>query len=107
MNDEFIEKLLDRIIADPKVSLSQHAGELNVSVNTVRRVVTESGFKSFIRKKHQLITEVARERRLVRAKKLLTWLKNKLTSIVRIFSDKKIFTVDQFHSRCNDRCDRC
>ncbi len=46
-------------------------------------------------RKVQLITESARDRRLTRAKKLLSWMKSsRAVSTMRIFSDKKIFTVD-------------
>ena len=100
----FLEDLLTRITNNPKVSLRQHARELEVSLDTIQQAVAELGFKSFVRRKVQLITESARDRRLARAKKLLSWMKSsRAVSTVRIFSDKKIFTVDQFHNRHNDR----
>jgi len=102
-DEAFIENLLERIITDPTVSLRQHARELNVSLDTIRRVVAELGFKSFVRRKHQLITNGAKDRRLTRARKLVAWLKKTPASTVKIFTDKKIFTVDQFHNRRNDR----
>ncbi len=101
--EDFLETLLNRIVDDPKTSLRQHAREMETSLDTIRRCVAELGFKSFVRRKHQLISEAAKERRLKRAKKLLAWLKRNPASTVKIFSDKKIFTVDQFHNRRNDR----
>ncbi len=65
--------------------------------------MAELGFKSFVQRKVQLITESARDRRLTRAKKLLSGTKSsRAVSTVRISSDKKIFTVDQFHNCRND-----
>ncbi len=64
--------------------------------------MAELGFKSFIQRKHQLISGVARQWWLARVKKLVVWVKRNPASTVQIFSDKKVFTVDQFHNRRND-----
>ncbi len=64
--------------------------------------MAELGFKSYVRRKHQLIAEAVRERKLARAKKLLAWMKRNLVTTAKIFSDKKIFTVDQVHNQRND-----
>jgi inhibitor of nuclear factor kappa-B kinase subunit alpha len=58
--------------------------------------------KSFTRVPRHLLTEVMKQKRLERCKKLRQYLR-KNQSIVKIFSDKKIFTVDQVTNRRNDR----
>ncbi len=57
--------------------------------------------KSFVRQKQHLIAEKAREWRLERCGKFLICLKHN-RSMVKILSDKKIFTVDQYHNYHND-----
>ena len=58
------------------------------------------GIKSFVRRKQQLLTEQSKGKQLKRCK---TWMKSQKNAlIVKIFSDKKIFTVNQFHNRRND-----
>ncbi|QQP48703.1 Transposable element tcb2 transposase [Caligus rogercresseyi] len=49
-----------------------------------------------------LLTKDMKRKRLKRCNKVLTWLKGN-GSNVKIFSDKKIFTVDQIYNRRNDQ----
>jgi inhibitor of nuclear factor kappa-B kinase subunit alpha len=74
-----------------------------VSRETVRKAVADDlGLKSYVRVPRHLLTAKLKEKRLQRCKKVLAYVKSN-GSTVRIFSDKKIFTVDQVYNRRNDR----
>ncbi len=90
------------IEADPTTSVNQMARKLNVSVSTVKKRVDELGFKSYVRRHRQLLSEASQRSRMERGQKLITWLKHH-PSTVQIFSDKKMWTVDQARNAQNDR----
>lgn len=79
------------------------AKDLNVSEGTIRNTVPGLGLKSYKKRKRQKLTQTTIETRLAKAKKLLNWIKSH-ASIVRIFSDKKLWTVDLAHNNQNERC---
>ena len=80
-----------------------HSSELKVDSKTIRNAVKyDLKLKSYTRTPKHLLTTAMKEKRLERCKKITTWLK-KNPSIVMIFSDEKIFTVDAVLNRRNDR----
>ncbi len=101
---DFVKNFIMTAAEDPTRSIWAHSRQLNVSTTTIINTMKIVSLRSFVRRRQQLITDVAKEKRLARAQRLLTWLKSKENSAtVKIFSDKKIFTVNQFHNRRNDR----
>lgn len=99
----FLKSLEAAIKADPTVSMRRHAKELKVCQRTIGLAVHEDlGLKSFVRTPRHLLTAVMREKRLDRCKKIMAYIKYNGPT-VKIFSDKKIFTVDQVYNRRNDR----
>ncbi len=101
-NSRFIGKVKKRVERDPTSSMRRIAKELNVDEKTIRTTIKDLGKKSLVRPPRQLITENTRVKRLERARAMLNKMK-KGGSPVTIFSDKKIFTVDQAYNRRNDR----
>ena len=79
------------------------AMELDVDRKTVRTAVhSDLGLKSYVRTPKHLLTKSMQEKRLERCQKVLGFIKRN-GSIVRVFSDEKIFTVDAVVNRQNDR----
>ncbi len=74
---------------------------MDCSGKVVRDTVQSLGLKSYIYLHRQLLTESAWMKRLEWSKKLITWLKHNL-STVRIFSDKKVFKINQVCDSQND-----
>ncbi len=66
------------------------------------KAIRNLGMKSRACPPCQLLTDKNRENRLARGKKIVNWLKLH-PGTVKIFSDKKLFTVDQAYNRRNDR----
>ncbi|QQP54922.1 Uncharacterized protein FKW44_007916 [Caligus rogercresseyi] len=88
---------------DPTKSMRKMAAERNVALITVTRAVHEVlGLKSFVRTPRHLLAATMKARRLERAKKVLNFFKHN-GDTVKIYSDKKIFTVDAVLNRRNDR----
>ena len=101
-NKVFFDTLKNKIAEDSTVSMRRYAKTLNVDPKTIRNVVTlELGLKSFVRQAQHLLNESIKLKRFDRCIKILSFLKNN-GRIIKVFSDKKIFTVDQVYSRRND-----
>lgn len=60
------------------------------------------GKRSVIRPPRQLLTERTKKLKLERCRRILNYLKNSNMPTIKIFSNKKIFTVDQAYNRQND-----
>jgi len=101
-SEEFLTGVACAIEADPTASIRSMAKDLGVSEKTIRRSVGDLGAFSYVRRKRQLLTEATKARRVEKGRKLLNWLKSN-SSTVRIFSDKKNWTVDQARNSRNDR----
>ncbi|QQP35032.1 Transposable element tcb2 transposase [Caligus rogercresseyi] len=100
---EFLERLEKKIKEDPTKSINRLFNDFSVHSMTIKRTVREDlGLTSYTRTLRHLLTEDMKRKRLTRCKKVLTSLKGN-SSIVKIFSDKKMFTVDQVYNRRNDR----
>ncbi|XP_014784635.1 uncharacterized protein LOC106879525 [Octopus bimaculoides] len=99
----FIKALKSKILKDPAKSMRKMAIELEVDNKTIRNAVKyDLRLKSNTRTRKHLLTTTMKEKRLERCKKISTWFKKK-SSIVTLFSDEKIFTVDAVLNRRNDR----
>ena len=70
---------------------------------TMRKAVKDLGAHSYVRRRRQLLSQRAKETRVKKGKMLLNWLKKHNSSTIRIFSDKKNWTVDQARNARNDR----
>jgi hypothetical protein len=104
LNKNFITKINKSVEADPTLSIRKHAKKLKVADSTVRKGLKMLGKKSLVRPPAPLLTDRLKQLRLERCKKLLNILKkSEPVPTVKIFSDKKIFTVDQVYNRRNDR----
>ncbi|QQP55790.1 Uncharacterized protein FKW44_000237 [Caligus rogercresseyi] len=99
---EFLADLSDTIEASPTTSTRKQAKNLGVSKDTIRNAVQDLGLVSYVRIRRQLLSDASKETRVIKGKKLLTWM-NHNGSTVRIFSDKKLWTVDQVRNSKNDR----
>ncbi len=100
--EEFLTGVAAEIEASPTTSMRKLAKELNVSEGLIRKAVKDLGAFSYVRRRRQLLTENSKRLRVERGKKLITWLKHN-GSTVRVFSDKKNWTVDQSRNARNDR----
>jgi len=99
----FLNTLKKKIKEDPTVSMRKHAKILKVDPKTIRTAVHKDlGLKSFARMPRHLLTDRMKQTRLERCHKIHSFLKHN-GSTVKIFSDEKIFTVDQVYNRRNDR----
>ncbi|QQP39318.1 Uncharacterized protein FKW44_020169 [Caligus rogercresseyi] len=93
---EFLNLLQENIKKDPTKSMRKMAAERNVLSSP------SWDLKSFVRTPRDLLAATMKARRLERAKKVLNFFKHN-GDTVKIYSDKKIFTVDAVLNRRNDR----
>lgn len=102
---DFVARVQEMIKDDPSKSIRSLAREMNVSAMTMDRTVHEDlGYKSYALQHGQLLTTVTKARRLDKAKKLLSRLKNpKEPHPLIFFSDEKNFTQNQKINRRNNR----
>jgi hypothetical protein len=87
----------------PTVSIQAHAKKLRIAKSTCRNGLKLLGKRSLVRPPAPLLMDRLKTLRLERSKKLLSRLKKMPKLTVKIFSDKKMFTVDQVYNRRNDR----
>ncbi len=91
-----------KIQANLTKSMVKLAKELDVAPRTVGRAEKNLGLTSYIRRCHQLLSNTTMKTRVTMGKKLLNWIKE-TRSRVCIFSDNKMWTVDQSQNWQNDR----
>ncbi len=96
------EAVAAAVKADPTKPMLAMARELNVAFRTVKDKVKDLSLKSYVCQHCQLHSEALKKSRLDRGKKLITWLKHH-PSTVRIFSNKKMWTVDQARNAQNNQ----
>ena len=88
---------------NPRRSLRKMAKETKMSARTMGRLVHEDlKMSSFTLQKRQSLSANVKQKRLDRSKVLLNELKRG-TAGETVWSDEKIFTVEQAHNRRNDR----
>lgn len=100
---ELKRKVESRIKRNPIRSIRKMASELNVSKNTVARIVQDIGAKSRAITSRQLVTTKTKEKRLERARKLLSKIRHKPKETHIVFSDEKLFKLDRVINRRNSR----
>lgn len=102
---DMISRIQDMINEDPGRSMRSIARELKMSDSTVRTIVNEDiRYKSYVIRRGQFLSDQLKERRLEKAKKLLSKLKNpKEKNPLIFFSDEKNFQQDQIVNRKNNR----
>ena len=89
---------------NPRKSIRRLAAGHGMSERTMRRLLKEDlGLKSRVVQSRPLLTASAKEKRVERARELVTRQKHPDAGKVRIFSDEKIFTVDAAINRRNSR----
>ena len=99
----FVSKVNTLTDANPNESIRNVAKKLKVDEKTIRTTLKTLGKRSVVRPPRHLLTAAQKQVRLDRGKRLLNMLKKTSTSTVKIFSDKKVFTVDQAYNRRNDQ----
>ena len=95
--------VMDRIRRNPRRSLRKMAVELKVSRGSLQNLVrNDLGLRSFKRKKVHFLSKQIREKRKSRSKILLNRLANQGLERV-VFSDEKLFTIEEATNTQNDR----
>ena len=102
LKPRFLAGLKRSVKANPAVPFSTLARKRAVSVMTIQRGMKKLGLTSYAQGKRHLLTDRMKEVRLNRCRKLLNWMKSN-GSVMKFFSDEKIFTVDRAFNRRNDR----
>ena len=90
-----------RIWRNRKRSLRKMAKQTKMSPWTMRRLVHEDLGMSFALQKRQALSRATKQKRFERSKVLLNELKRAKAGET-VWSDKKIFTIEQAHNRRND-----
>jgi len=103
LDQKFLDKLAKAVNKAPTLSIRAHARKLRIAESSCRNGLKMLGKRSLVRPPAPLLTERLKTLRLERSKRLLSRLKKLPNSTVKIFSDKKMFTVDQVYNRRNDR----
>lgn len=94
-----IKRLVSR---NPERSIRKMGTDHKVSVTTMHRLVkVDLGLKSLKKTEAPLLTEQAKQRRLVRGQALLRILEDLGDNVA--YSDEKKFVISQKHNRQNDR----
>ena len=93
----------EQIRRNPRRSMRKMASTIKISHRSVQRIVRDHlGMKSFKRKNAHFLTEKIKEKRLVRSKGLLQ--RHAIHGINNIlFTDEKLFTIEESSNRQNDR----
>jgi transposase len=99
----FLKQVKTIVENDPNMSIRKVAKKMNVDEKTIRTSLKDLRKKSVIRPPRHLLTPAQKKVRLEHGKVLLNKLKSMAKLTVKIFSDKKVFTVDQAYNRRNDR----
>ncbi|XP_029639726.1 uncharacterized protein LOC115214833 [Octopus sinensis] len=99
-NQDFINTPKAKISTHPATSFRKLASEIELDHKNVRAAMNDNlGLKSYNRTPRRLLAEPIRARRLERRIGVL----KKSRSAMKIFSDEKIFTVDNVVNRRNNR----
>lgn len=104
-SSENVNRIQEFVNEDPGRSMRSIARELEMSNATVRKIVHEDlRYRSYVMRKGHFMTQQTKERRLDKAKKLLSKFKNsKEKSPLIFFSDEKNFQQDQVVNKQNNR----
>ena len=102
---EFLANLREQVLKNPGIGIRALSREMNVAASTMKLALNEDlRYYSYKRRKGQLLTEKAREKHLINAKKLLSKVKHPAEpQTIWFFSDEKNFCQDQKHNTQNNR----
>ena len=103
MTPRVVAGLKRRIKAAPRKPLKVVAREAGVNRESVRKMVSNLGWRSLRRRKVPLLSAQGREVRQERAQGLLNNLKSGAQGRIVFFSDEKNFVVDPSYNAQNDR----
>lgn len=98
------ERIRERVRRNPRVSMRKVARDTGISLRSVRRIAKEDlQLTPYKLHKVQLLTDDNKRVRLERCQQLLLSHASprKWSSI--LFTDEKLFTIEQFHNHQNDR----
>ena len=99
----FLSSLEDNFKEDPFKSVRKMAIERGVCPQTILNGLKKLHMESRVRPHRHFISQTTQFTRVTKAKLLLAQLKKKPKSTHIIFSDKKMFRVDQAYNRRNSR----
>ncbi len=97
-----LDEILAQIKANPQISMVDLGKATGVSRTSAIKACKTLGFKSYRRRKRQLLSQKTRATRVLKGKRILSWLK-KHPRTVKVFSDEKWWVVDQARNSQNDR----
>lgn len=100
--EEFLLAVNGAISADPTVSISSVASAAGTSRSTITEAIKELGLFSYRHRRRHFLSNRAKEIRVIKGQRILAWVRDH-ESTVHIFSDKKLWTVDQARNSQNDR----
>lgn len=103
LTDEFLGSLEADYEANNQISIRKMAKAKNVSRQTISNGIKQLGMDSRARPLMPLLNPAQMVKRKDRSGKLVCKLKKLPRGTVKVFSDKKVFTVDQAYNRRNDR----
>ena len=104
--EEFLLTVAAAVKADPTTSISRLAQATGTSTATIQRTTKELGLVSYHHCCRQFLSNRSKELRVEKGRKLLAWVRDN-PSTVQIFSDKKLWTVEQAHNSQNDQYLAC
>ena len=95
--------VMDKIRRNPQQSIRKMASELKVSLGSMQNLVrNDLHFRSFKRRTVHFLSERIIEKRLTRSKGLLSRLATQPVDQI-VFSDEKLFTIEEATNKQNDR----
>ena len=99
-----IKAVQERVRRNPKRSVRQMAKDMNVSVTSMRTIMTKVlQLFPYKKRKRQFLTPLQKHKRLERAQLLLRELKAGTAEQEIIFLDEKLFTIEAQINNQNDR----
>ena len=104
--EEFLLTVAAAVEADPTTSIHRLAQATGTSTATIWRTTKELGLVSYHHRRRQFLSNRSKELRVEKGRKLLAWVRDN-PSTVQIFSDKKLWTVEQAHNPQNDQYLAC
>ncbi|EYC39473.1 hypothetical protein Y032_0655g1201 [Ancylostoma ceylanicum] len=98
-----IKKVRDKVRRNPARSVRRFSKEMGISRSSMMRIVKDYlKLKAYKRNKCHFLTEDAKKKRKDRCQKLLRRIQGGLHRLI-VFTDEKVFTVEQAFNKQNDR----
>lgn len=97
---ELIKRVRERVRRNPGQSMNKMAKDLQISQRSIRRIVKEDlHMKAYKKQKIHGLSMAQKQARLQKCKNILAWHEGDDI----IFSDEKMFTLEDTHNQQNDR----